>query len=226
MAVYLVSVSLGLVVKDYKRHAMLVLCKLLLPSFVLGTVNTCIIGLGLVVEHILKELHVLVVGLLIIGVFKVSLNNVLVFCSGSGKLGAILESIIDVKKVGEHVLESVDIKSQMADLEEYHISAVEGVDEVRLDNNAAHEFDVAVSNLVYKLILLLFGSKGIFGNILYLFWIVIIEILHQLALLFEELDSECIISLHQKLVRLIKDIVIHLFRDRYGSENIYDSLVK
>ena len=100
------------------------------------------------------------------------------------------------------------------------------MNKVGLNNNAVHEFDVVVSELIYKLILLFFGSEGEFGDILYLFGIVILEILHQLALLFEELDSERIVSLYQKLVRLIKGIVIHLFGDRYRSENIYNSLEK
>ena len=224
VTVYLVGIGLGLVVEDKQRHAVLVLCKLLLPGLVLGAVNTCVIGLGLVVEHILKEFHMLVVGFLIVGVLEISFNDILILCSGSGKLGSVFESVVEIKKVGEHILESVDVKSQMADLEEDHISAVKGVDEVRLDNNAAHELDVTVSDLIYKLILLLFGSEGIFGNVLYLFGVVIIEILHQLALLFEELDSERVISLNQKLVRLVERIVIYLFGDRHRGEDIYNSL--
>ena len=100
------------------------------------------------------------------------------------------------------------------------------MDKVGLDNNAVHKSDMAVSELIYKLILLFFGREGVFGDILDLFKIVILEILHQLTLLFEEPEPERIVSLNQKLVCFINGVVIYFFRDRDRCEYVYNSLVE
>ena len=120
-------------------------------------------------------------------------------------------------------MNSVNVEAEVADLQEDHVLALVCMDKARLDNNAAHVFDRLFSCFVDKGILLFLGLKGENGNVGYLALIVVLEILHQLALLLEELDSETVISLYKQFVCLVKNLVVNLLGKGYRGQNIDNS---
>jgi hypothetical protein len=90
----------------------------------------------------------------------------------------------------------------MTNLEKYHIAIIKGVNKIRLNDNAVHIVNGFFSNLIDKGVLLFFSFKGQNRHLLDILS-EIIKVLHQFPLLFEESDSEAVISFNQKFEGLI-----------------------
>ena len=202
-AVDLVAVRLGIAVYKEHLHSAVVGSQLLLPYFIIGAMNTCVIGLGVVTQNIGEVLNVLIVNILVSASLDV-LDDYLLKAGGLfGKRCSVSKSVVNAEKIHIYSVDSVNVEAEMTDLEEDHILSLVGVDEAGLDNHTAHVVDGLLSGFVDKGILLLFGFKGEDGDVRNLAFIVILEILHQLALFFEELDSETVVSPYKQLVSLI-----------------------
>ena len=220
----LVAVCLSVAVDEEHLHSAVVRCQLLLPDLVVGAVNACIIGLGIITQDVGEVLNVLIIDVLVSASLNI-LDNYLFEAGGIlGKGSAVLESIVDAKKIHVDGVNSVNVEAKVADLKEDHILALVCMDETRLDNNSAHVVDGSLSGSVYKGILLLFGVEGEDGDVCDLALIVILKILHQLSLLFEELYSETVVSPYEKLVCLVQNFVVHLLVESDGGQDINYSL--
>jgi hypothetical protein len=186
----------------------MVLFELLLPNGIIGTVNTGIEWLGIIGEQIGEVLQVFLLQIAVGILFDILFDNLLETFRGGRQRFSILQSMIHVHKIRVQDVDSIKVSNQMANLEKHHVTIVIGANKIRLDDNAVQIVNGFLSDLIDKGVLLFFGFKGQNGHLLDIFS-GITKVLHQLSLLFEESDSEAVISLDQKLESLIHKLKIH-----------------
>ena len=160
IAVDLMDVGRGIVLNKEHPHSAMVLLKLFLPYLVVGTVESGIIGLRVVVKQVFEKVEVLFGKALISALFNILYDDLLVAARGGWKLLAILERVIYGKKIHINNVYAVYVENQVAYLEKDHAFSIVGVNEMRLDNHAVHEINSFFSGLVNKSVLLLKSVEG------------------------------------------------------------------
>ena len=92
----LVAVCHSIAVDEEHLHSAVMGCQLLLPDLIVGAVNTCVIGLGVVIENVCEEFEMLIVNVLVSASLDI-LDNYL-FKAGRlfGERSSVLESVVKV----------------------------------------------------------------------------------------------------------------------------------